>query len=91
MKTKIFFIKSVYDYTYPQIMVQKLKTMKAITNKFQKKSIVFEAQKYLKKPETYIDRLIIQGRKFNVETENEIISLDHNKTKKNKNAKFFKT
>jgi hypothetical protein len=92
MRSKIFFIKSVYDYTYPQIMVEKLKRMKGIANKIRNKTVDMQAQKYIKKPETDIDRLIVQGHNFDVGSENQLFHFSKNvKPKKNQYEKIFKT
>jgi hypothetical protein len=92
MRSKIFFIKSVYDYTYPQIMVQKLKTMKSITNKIRNKSIELEAKKLLKKPETDRDRLFVRGHNYDYECQDPLTVFNKPvRLRKEQPVKFFKT
>ncbi len=93
MRSKIFFIKSVYDYTYPQIMVQKLKTMKGITNKIRNKAIELDAQKMMMKrnnSELESDKLFIRGRNYDYENEASLFP-KHTRQPKLKPVKFFKT
>ncbi len=94
MRSKIFFIKSVYDYTYPQIMVQKLKTMKGITNKIRNKAIELDAQKMMKRnnSEVQSDQLFIRGRNYDYDNEASLFNLPkHTRQPKLKPVKFFKT
>lgn len=93
MRSKIFFIKSVYDYSYPQIMVQKLKTMKRITNKIRDKAIEIETLNKLKTKQAQEseDRLFLRGRNYDYENEDILFKRQHSIKSKPKPAKFFKT